>query len=235
MSDQSANAALGADGRPIGKQGGSAARRISSVRNSWKWGLAGLIGFSVGLFLGFSVNQLPLATQPALPSMNQCMSESLGLLGSKSAQTAEGLRDVREHCYSLIRAQGELEDFSVRKLNFFQQYRANGVLMWMVVAVTFSGVGLAGMQLWAAYYLAFANKASLNGNDATLILKRDQIALKSSITGLFILLISFCFFLVFVFYVYRFETLDDRAAIKPPISNVPMGELGPAPLKKDLP
>jgi hypothetical protein len=233
LSDQSANAAHGPDSRPVSRQGGAATRRLSSLKGSWKWGLAGLIGFSIGLFVGFSLNELPLARQPALPSMSQCMSDSFGSLGAKVPQTAEVLRDAREHCYSLIRAQGELDDFSVRKLNFFQQYRANGVLMWMVVAVTFSGVGLAGLQLWASYYLAFANRVALDGNDAQLILKRDQIALKSSITGLFILLISFCFFLVFVFYVYRFETLEDHGPIKPPISNVPMGELGPAPLKKN--
>jgi hypothetical protein len=101
--------------------------------------------------------------------------------------------------------------------------------MWMVVAVTFSGVLLAGLQLWASYQLAAASRTTLHANDGEFILKRDQLVLKSSITGLFILLVSFCFFLVFVFYVYRFEAPADRinSISLPPMPTLPMGGLGP--------
>ena len=108
--------------------------------------------------------------------------------------------------------------------------------MWMVVAVTFSGVLLAGLQLLASYQLAIANKTSMDANNGEIIVKRDQVVLRSSITGLFILLISFCFFLVFVFYVYRFETLDENTNLtSPPLSTLPMGGLGPPPAAQDKP
>jgi hypothetical protein len=193
-----------------------------------KWTSAVIIGLLVGLLIGSSVGVSPVAKQPEPPSMSQCVADILNLSSQKNTPTAEALRDAREHCYSLIQAQGLLSDFSIRKLNFFQQYRANGVLMWMVVAVTFSGVLLAGLQLWASYQLAMVHKTSLDTNDGHLVLKRDQLILKSSITGLFILLVSFCFFLVYVSYVYRFDVLQDNAKAPPAaVPGAPMGGLGP--------
>ena len=205
------------------------------LKNVWtafngKWALAAIVGLLIGLFVGYSVDEPPIPKQSELPSMSQCVTDTLSSFGLRNPLTAEALRDARDHCYSLIQAQGLFNDFAIRKLNFFQQYRANGVLMWMVITVTFSGIFLAGLQLWASYHLARANKKSLNVSDGQLILKRDQLVLKSSITGLFILLISFCFFLVFVFYVYRLDTTNDHAnSISPPVPTLPMGALGPAP------
>lgn len=201
-----------------------------------KWPLSAIAGFMIGLFVGYSVNELPIAKQPEPPSMSQCVTDTLTLLDQKSPSTAETLRTARDHCYSLIQAQGLFSDLAIRKMNFFQQYRANGILMWMVVAVTFSGVLLAGLQLLASYQLAIANKTSMDANNGEIIVKRDQVVLRSSITGLFILLISFCFFLVFVFYVYRFETLDENTNLtSPPLSTLPMGGLGPPPAAQDKP
>jgi hypothetical protein len=198
--------------------------------------LAAIAGLLIGLFLGYSAGDLPIAKQPDLATMSQCVTDTLSLFGQKTSPTPETLRDAREHCYSLIQAQGLLSDFAIRKLNFFQQYRANGVLMWMVVAVTFSGVLLAGIQLWASYLLAAANRTSLRANSGELTLKRDQMVLKSSITGLFILLISFCFFLVFVFYVYRFETTaDNNNSVSQPVPTLPLGGLGPPLAEKQKP
>lgn len=123
-----------------------------------------------------------------------------------------------------------LSDFAIRKLDFFQQYRANGILMWMVIAVTFSGVLLAGLQLWASYELATVNKSPLNTDESQIVLTRDQLVLKSSVTGLLILLISFCFFLAFIVYVYRLQPLENHANQDVvPIPTLPMGGLGPSP------
>ena len=195
--------------------------------------LAAFAGMLIGLYLGYTNTDLPIAKQPDLPSMSQCVADTLGLLGQRNAPTSESLRDAREHCYSLIQGQGLLSDFAIRRLNFFQQYRANGVLMWMVVAVTFSGVSLAGFQLWASYRLAATNKTPLPASNGELSLKRDRLVLKSSITGLFILLISFCFFLVFVFYVYRLEApAEQSSSVSQPKPTLPMGGLGPPPREK---
>ena len=124
-----------------------------------------------------------------------------------------------------------LSDFAIRRLDFFQQYRANGVFMLLVVVVTVSGVVLAGVQLWASYQLAAANKTLPDVGNGEMILRGNQLVLRSSITGLFILLISFCFFLVFVLYVYRLETPADNHSIPPTIPTLSMGGLGPPPEK----
>jgi hypothetical protein len=190
--------------------------------------LAAVVGLLIGLLVGYFAADLPIATQPALPTMSQCVSDTLSFPGQKSSPMPEVLRDIRDYCYSLIQAQGLLNDFAIRKLNFFQQYRANAVLMWMVVAVTLSGVLLAGFQLRASYQLAAANKDSPRASDSQLVLTRSKLALKSSIAGLFILLISLCFFLVFVTYVYRFESLPDSAdLVARPTATLPQGGLGP--------
>ncbi|UGY17925.1 hypothetical protein HAP48_0011115 [Bradyrhizobium septentrionale] len=196
--------------------------------------MTAVAGLLIGLFVGHSSSQPFVEKQPDLPSMSQCVADTLALFGQKNPPTSETARDARDHCYSLIQSQGLLSDFALRKLNFFQQYRTSGVLMWMVVAVTLSGVMLAGFQLWASYRLAVAYQASLgNNNGGELTLERNRLVLKSSITGLFILLISFCFFLVFVIYVYRIEPMVDHSnSVSPPIPTLPMGGLGaPSPAK----
>jgi hypothetical protein len=198
--------------------------------------LGAITALVVGFFVGYSTGDLPIPKQPDVPSMSQCVADTVGLFGQKNLPTSEAFRDARDHCYSLIHAQGLINDFAIRKLNFFQQYRANGILMWMVVAVTFSGVLLAAFQIWASFQLADASKASLQPSNIELIVKRNQLVLKSSVTGLFILLLSLCFFLVFVIYVYRFDNLTDQNSVAPPIGPMlPMGGLGPPPTGKANP
>lgn len=241
MSQRPAKATHGetvVDDREIHKLGTNEVGRLRIFCRGFhgKWALAAVGGFIIGLFIGYSVNELPVAQQPEPPSMTQCMTDTLRLLDQKNPQTAETLHSALDHCYSLIQAQGLFSDLAIRKMNFFQQYRANGILMWMVVAVTFSGVLLAGLQLLASYQLAIANKVSLDGNNGEIVVKRDQIVLRSSITGFFILLISFCFFLVFVLYVYRFETIDENInSTLPPVPTLPMGGLGPPPSAQGKP
>lgn len=189
--------------------------------------VAAVLSFAIGLFAGFGAGDVPIAPYLPPPSMNQCTSDTVAVLQPNQTPSADTLRLAREHCYSLIHSHGLLKDFATRELNFIQQYRANGVLMWMVVSVTLSGVLLAGLQLMASYELARTNRKSPVG-DSTFSVKRDRVVLKSSITGLFILVMSFAFFLVFVFYVYRFEQLDNQTVRMPPQTSIlPMGGLGP--------
>jgi hypothetical protein len=188
---------------------------------------AGLVSFAIGLFAGANTRDVPLAPFPPPPAMSQCTADTTALLRPDQNPSADILRDAREHCYSLIHSHGLLKDFATRELNFIQQFRANGVLMWMVVAVTLSGVLLAALQLMASYELARSNRKSPVG-DSEFSVKRDRVVLKSSITGLFILVMSFAFFLVFVFYVYRFEQIESHAFRMPPQTAIlPLGGLGP--------
>jgi hypothetical protein len=201
---------------------------------SFRWLTLTVVVGLLGLFGGYAASDLPIAKQADLPSMSQCVNDTSSLFSQKSSPTSETLRDAHDHCYSLIQAQEILGDFAIRKLNFLQQYRANGVFMLLVVVVTVSGVLLAAVQLGVSYQLAAASKTSpIVNNNNEMILERGRLVLKSSVTGLFILLISFCFFLVFVLYVYRFEAPSASYSTPPSIPTLPGDGLGPPPKKSE--
>lgn len=165
---------------------------------------------------GASAQSAPADSQT---SMTECTGKILDRLKLKDPPSLEDIKRSTEICYSLLREQGLLKDFSVRALNYEQQYRSNGILLWMVVVITISGVILAGLQLLASYRLAVASGSNV-GADSQLTLARDQIALKSSVTGLAVMLLSFAFFLVFVRYVYKIEDIGDP---NQPVANLGSG------------
>jgi hypothetical protein len=211
----------------------------SGVQGGWQdlWGgskflisntkliFVALAGFLIGLYSGYATLDIPIIRQPEPQSMSACVSDTLQhYFSEKNSASAETLQYARDHCYSLIHSQGLISDFDIRKLVYFQQYRANGALMWMVIIVTFSGVLLSALQLFASYRLAAANRTALPAEDAQIILKHDELALKSSVTGLFILLISLCFFLVFVRYVYKIDPVAEQGTT---VQVSPLDGLGP--------
>jgi hypothetical protein len=100
--------------------------------------------------------------QPA--STTDCVTGTIELLGEKQSPTQENIRFAKEHCYSLIRSQSLLNNFYILDLNCVQQYRANTVLMWTVVAVTLSDVILATLQLLASYNRAASKSTSLDAS-----------------------------------------------------------------------
>jgi hypothetical protein len=190
------------------------------------FGSAAALVLLFGWVIGFSVQGAHSNVYPATPSMTECTGETLALLDLKQPPTPEVLRQLVEHCYSTLRSQDLLHDFAIRKLNFAQQYRANGILMWMIVIITMSGVCLAALQLLASYRLAEASKRAL-ATSGEISLQHDRIVLRSSVTGLFILLLSFAFFLVYVLYVYRFEKWQDDDLQRPQQGiGLPAGGLG---------
>jgi hypothetical protein len=139
------------------------------------------------------------------------------------------LSQLSDFCYNQVRGEDLLGDFHVRKLNFVQQESDSRILLWMVVAITISGVLLAGLQLLAAYRLASvvggADFGSQQGGEVKIDPK--SISLKSSVTGLLILIISFAFFIVYVRWVYPIQTrMDpeaDASTWKPPLMFRPGG------------
>lgn len=195
--------------------------------------MVALLGVSVGLLGGLFLGREKVSTLNSLPelgSMEKCRDGTLKILDLKQPPSISSLKEILGHCYAEIMSQGLLNDFELRKGTYRQQYLANGVLLWMVVSITISGVILAGVQLAASYKLAQANKVGALATNDEVSLKRDKIVLKSSVTGLFILLISFAFFLVFVLYVYKIE--PEGGATKPQTSatTLPEGGLGPPPV-----
>jgi hypothetical protein len=187
------------------------------------------LSFLAGMYVGRSLDAPTTPNPPDSSSMKQCVVDTLKLLNLDQPTTPASLRQSVEHCYSMIRSQGLVNDFSLRKAAYLQQYRANQILTWMVVLITLSGVGLAAVQLAASYQLARSSGAGLASRDE-LLLTRDKIVLKSSVAGLFILLISFAFFSVFVLYVYRIGAMETHAFNEPNVaSDLPTGGLGPPP------
>jgi hypothetical protein len=224
------SAERGARQPELARQGAAEGSQLAQVRKFAAFlpiVAVAVISFAIGLFAGVNLGDVPITPLPAPPSMSQCTTDTVAALHPNQAPNADILRHARDHCYSLIHSHGLLKDFAIRELNFIQQYRANGVLMWMVVAVTLSGVLLAGLQLMASYELARTSRKSPVG-DSELSIDRYRVVLKSSITGLFILVMSFAFFLVFVVYVYRFEHVENQTIRIPAQTPIlPMGGLGP--------
>jgi hypothetical protein len=157
-------------------------------------------------------------------SMSECIPNTLKLVTKDPVSTPELVKFAKEHCYSLIRSQELLNNFYVFDMAYVQQYQTNPVLLWLVVGVTVSGVILAALQLLAAFQLAMTKDQDIEGGGAMSV-KRNEIALKSSVTGLFILLMSFAFFLVFVLNVYRIEPLKDQERLPPQVRVLPDGKL----------
>lgn len=67
---------------------------------------------------------------------------------------SEALSLAQVGCINYVRAQLALQDYNIRRGEFWQQQYRGEVLLWMVVIITLSGVILAALQLYAAYRLA---------------------------------------------------------------------------------
>ena len=78
----------------------------------------------------------------------------------------------------------------------------------MVVAITISGVLLAGFQLLAAFRLANAGRGDFT-QGGELSVDQKSISLKSSVTGVIVLTISLVFFITYVKWVYPIRTQID--------------------------
>ena len=137
--------------------------------------------------------------------MRACIEQRLNAV--KPEKTDLSVFDAAsESCYREFRNEFLLNDFYHRKAKFLEQSRDGYVLLWVVVVITLSGVGLSALQLVASYRLASVGRGSLD-TPGELSLERDKISLKSSVTGLFILVFSFAFFALFVAEVYKIKEL----------------------------
>ena len=144
--------------------------------------------------------------------LNTCRTNSIDLIKPERIDLFL-LNQLSDFCYNQVRGEDLLGDFHVRKLNFVQQESDSRILLWMVVAITISGVLLAGLQLLAAYRLTNVGGADFaSGQGGEVKLDPKSISLKSSVTGLLILIISFAFFIVYVRWVYPIQTRMDPEA-----------------------
>ena len=143
-----------------------------------------------------------------VPTMEQCIGATV------QDSDVFALTPRLRYCHELIYIQNELNEFNLRRLVFQSQHNSDMVLLWMVVFITIAGVLLSGLQLYTSYRMMADGVIKAEGEaQHTLEVERGKIALRSSVTGLFILIISFAFFYVFVIFVYEIEEAPPQAEL----------------------
>ncbi|TCG05283.1 hypothetical protein BZM27_34800 [Paraburkholderia steynii] len=168
------------------------------------WGIVALVLLTVAgaIVLEYRGTANPAASVAFDESakMLACRNDAIQLMKPERLNVAT-LYDISDLCYTQVRREYLIGNFNIHRYNIVKQEFQTLVVMWMVVAITMSGVFLAGMQLLAAYRLALTGQGQLSeGSD--LSLERGKISVKSSVTGLLILTVSLAFFIVYVKWVY---------------------------------
>jgi hypothetical protein len=169
--------------------------------------------------------QPPPAPVDVLSRTQQCRSDLRNAIADKI--TPDVWERISGICYNEVRNEADLTDFNIRRSVLIEQQTEGRIILWMVVAITLSGVALAGLQLVAAYRLASAGHGDL-GSAQEVTLEQNKISLKSSVTGLMILVISFAFFMVYVVWVYTVKELKAPTASSSE-SSTSIGGYGPPP------
>ena len=181
------------------------------------------------------MRSMPGAGSPALDEsarLAACRKETLELTKPEKVDV-QLLQQVSAFCYTQVRGEDLLGDFNVRRTNYLRQQFQGMVFLWMLVAITISGVIMAAVQLAAAYKLAVSGRGAFDqGGEITIEEKR--LSLKSSVTGLLILTVSFAFFMVFVIWVYPLteKQISPEGTVSTPQSpqmTLSPGGLGPPP------
>ncbi len=117
------------------------------------------------------------------------------------------LAGIHGLCYVEINEADQLRNFTQETSALYNQQNQLPVILWMVVAITLSGVGLAGLQLYGAFILSSSGKGEFANLGGSLEMAKNRLSMNSSVTGLFILVISFAFFYVFVKDVYLIQAV----------------------------
>lgn len=187
---------------------------VSAARGSVKRAFSLLMAAGVGMLVGL------FAMAPGRARFDFLYTDfTLGsCLKDRAGTTAAARWDDLSFCWDKLRMQGLINDFQIRKVNFLHQHVADIVILWMVVILTLSGVLLAGFQIIATTQLR--GETGYDTPSSELLVQRDKIFLRSSVTGLFILIVSFAFFFTYVMNVYTIKELGADSAR-------PLGETGP--------
>ena len=170
----------------------------------WRRPLVAAGGVIVGFLVGMLVTLLLLdATDRRFAflyddfSIGSCLTE-LDAAGIPAADAA-ARRELTALCYDRLVRQGQINEFQIRRVSFENQHVADRVVLWMVVCLTLSGVALAAVQIVGSLRM-FGGDGE---RDSEFTVEKGRVALRSSVTGLFILLISFAFFYTYIIFVYQ--------------------------------
>lgn len=180
--------------------------------------LLAIVGTCVVLFLaadymkGSPQEAVPTLGSTDLQILSTCIKQVLPKL-EKDVDHYQAMQRAAYHCHSLSYTALDLEDFRIRKLKLMDQSKEEPILLWTVVTITISGVVLAAYQVFVSFKLA----EKLGSTDANVggeasYAKDSGFVIKSSVTGLLILVVSFAFFLTYIHWVYRIETINTKFA-----------------------
>jgi hypothetical protein len=158
-----------------------------------------------------AVRHTQSATPDAGHQFSSCIDSTLKTI-RVSSPDAVAYAAVWRLCGEQIYDVDALDDFAIRREKFTQQTLDERVILFLVVAITLSGVCLAGLQLLASYKLAARRRLKFT-EDSTLSLEHDKVSLRSSVTGLMILVVSLGFFIIYVKWVY---TIREAPVEAPP-------------------
>ena len=125
-------------------------------------------------------------------------------------ETAINIETFQQICYEKIRHQHNLNNHTVDRYTYQHQHLADFIVMWMVVGLTGSGVFLAAYQIISSSIIFGENNlsTSIDENASIISIEKGKLYFKSSVTGLFILVISFAFFYIYTIYVYKISSPD---------------------------
>lgn len=156
----------------------------------------------------------------------------------------DDLKALSAYCFELVRHSDALQRKRVDDLAYIDQYPLGHVILGMVLVITLSGVLLAGMQVWAGYHASSraadappppgggaaagdAGKpppatppAAIDKDETTIQLEAGKLFVKSSVTGLLILVVSLAFFFLYLKFVYRIQE-PPSAASTIPLATIP--------------
>jgi hypothetical protein len=171
-----------------------------------------------------------IASNPATDF--QLITCAKGLSGNNSSDVTL-ISDYEDVCYRAAYNQALITDFEIRRIIYSDQPYLDRVLLWTVVSITISGVILSAVQLMTSYKLAVLGKLDPN-TPSDLKIQKDQITLRSSVVGLFILLISLVFFVIFVYGVYTIKPnkSDSIESLHGASGSNSAGGLGHPPIQK---
>jgi uncharacterized protein YneF (UPF0154 family) len=174
------------------------------MSHSRKWLIVGAILLFGIISMALLITTFSFKAETAAPETISACIKRYAELGKIDYGNITSVYGLNNFCYNSAGSQLLVDEEIIRRDNFVFQRHENVALLVMVVAITLSGVVLAGLQLLASFKLATMGKAELAGG-GELSYSKDSVSFKSSVVGLVILAISFGFFLVFVIDVYELK------------------------------
>jgi hypothetical protein len=160
----------------------------------------GILFTSTNRYISLPWEQTGQVSTPGASPQQECITYTLSVL-KLSELSFPDYEKVWSLCGTEQYNKLYLHDFKIRREKFIRQELDERVTLAMVVAITISGVVMSGLQLFMSYRLALSGHAAFD-KDMEISVQKDRIALRSSMVGLAILVISLAFFVVYVKWIY---------------------------------